>query len=143
MSCQISLPPQACHPSGGGQGGVWTPYSQGSTPYPAQIFPPYPCPLFSRFFFSGTHAQNSDFLPPPHAHLTPAPCPFFVKSPPAPDPITPGPRPPCPPPYPIITRSFPLAGISNVATIMQYCRHGLFLKLFALKWQQSVKKMSW
>ena len=61
--------------------------------YPAQFFPPYSPPLLS-YFFSGTPVQNSDFLPLSPAHLTPAPCPFFIKRSPTPAPLTPSPCPP-------------------------------------------------
>ena len=54
--------------------GVWTLYPWGSTPLPPPIvFLPTPAPFFS-FFFCGTLAQNSDFLPQPIFHQkTPSP----------------------------------------------------------------------
>ena len=65
------------------------PGPRGSIPYPSPIFSSLPRPVFFLIFLPGTPAQNSDFLPPPHPS-DPAPCPFFVKSPPTPAPLTPG-----------------------------------------------------
>ena len=71
---------------------------RGLDPLPPGFNPPNPAP----FFFSGTPTQNSDFLPPTPAHLTPPPPPppppFFIKSPRTPAPLPPGPPPHCPPP---------------------------------------------
>ena len=71
----------------GGGGGGFNP------PNPAQIFPPYPRPLFSPIFlvFWGYPCPKFRFF-------APAPRQFFVKSPPTPDPLTPGP--PTPPVLP-------------------------------------------
>ena len=78
--------------------GVWTPYPQSSTPLPLPIFfLPTLYPLFSPILFSGTPAQNSNFLPPPPPR-PPDTRPFFVKAPLPPNPRAPAPPPPCPPP---------------------------------------------
>ena len=70
--------------------GSGPPTPPGSNPLPRPFFIPHtPAPIFS--FFSGTPAQNSDFLPPPRPS---DPRPFLVKSPPTPAPLTLGPRPP-------------------------------------------------
>ena len=79
-----------------------------SRPPTPGVQPPYPRPIFSSLppphifpFFSGTPAQNSDFLPPPTAHLPhrPPPPPIFRQKKTTPVPLTPDPRPPCPPPH--------------------------------------------
>ena len=68
-ACDVSLGPRI---DVGEDSGVWTPYLQGSNPYPYPIFSSLPRPFFSLFFFSGTPAQNSDFLPLPIWPLSPA-----------------------------------------------------------------------
>ena len=63
-------------------------YPWGSTPLiiPAQFFPFYSGSPFYLYFFRNSPPKIKIF---PQAHLTPAPCPFFIKSPPNPQPLTP------------------------------------------------------
>ena len=63
--------------------GVWTPYPQGSTPYPCPFFSSLPRPLFFPYFSSGYPRPKLRFF-----FFCSAPRPFSVKSPPTPTPLT-------------------------------------------------------
>ena len=121
-------------------------------PYPRPNFPSLPPPPFFPifFFFLGylrpklgaiwsslspctvinpillTSAPNSDFLPPPPAHLIPAPRPFFAKSPPTPDPLTPGPPTPLSSPTPeghkLLLNTRNNSGLLAIEIIKLHCR---------------------
>ena len=76
----------------GRTGGVWTPYPWGSPPLPLpNFFVPTHAPFISLFFFQGTPAQNSDFLPPTPHPSDCRPPPIFCQKKPTPAPLTPGP----------------------------------------------------
>ena len=72
----------------GRTGGSGPPTPGVQPPYPRPFFPPYPRPIFILIFFRVPLPKIQIFCPRPSD-----PRPFFVKRPPTPVPLTPGPRP--------------------------------------------------